>query len=742
MRVPIYERREGISPLQGGNVSPVMPAGDNGASAAGVVKGLALRLQQMQDDTEDARTLELFNKFKNDSMEYHENPDKGIYNTRLGYQSQGVFSEADEWLRQRGESYVNQLRSERSKANFRRMARDYIVQRGTQNSRFEAAQMIKYQTEQAEATYKNRINDIALNPYDDNYVNNTRQGIIDALELKLRGASPEARSLALAGMEDDIAVARFSAMFNDNPAKANEWYNKNADSFSAQNKQKFQNALEGYRVQSFVDGLIQQFPQGQEQEAIKYIRENFSGDREERIVSAYKTRANENAIKEVNQGRLLRDQQNTLEDQILKEFYVNGNMPSEEQLRQFVASDQLRAEQAERIRSRQDISARRSRIEQRIITSNPSLSRLELDEQVMEQMGTTNEEHKSIFAACANAILTGEADTKILDFYYNRGKLTTDDVNNIKKNYKTLSGVQKEFFNSEKRLLEKNINTLIKDYGFSEENRAKIIEEFITRAGLELDNQLDKNYREKLQELSTEVLLNAIDNSGEPTTTRSFFGSKEKWFDFFGERNTELGEFRNSINNRIFSPNLPLPELSPSDIDLDSIPTGTIGNSGNLALDMVQGGKITGRFADWRAYRKGQHNGIDIAAPEGTNIVLTDYKTLLTVDKVRLGSETAGNYVILKGKYDNGDTIELQINHMKDNSINVKKGDVLNVGSIIGQVGKTGHATGAHMDLKIKINGKYVDPETWKPPINNVQKQTVQRKTPPDDIFGLAFIFN
>lgn len=749
MRVPIYERREGISPLQGGNVSPVMPAGDNGASAAGVVKGLALRLQQMQDDTEDARTLELFNKFKNDSMEYHENPDKGIYNTRLWYQSQGVFSEADEWLRQRGESYVNQLRGERSKANFRRMARDYIVQRGTQNSRFEAAQMKKYQTEQAEATYKNGINDIALNPYDDDYVNNARQGIIDALELKLRGASPEVRSLALAGMEDDIAVARFSAMFNNNPAKANEWYNKNADSFSAQNKQKFTKALEGYRVQSIVDELVRIFPQGQEQEALKHIRKNFNGDREERIVSAYKTRANELAIKEANQEQILRQQQNDLRDTILKEFYLTGSMPSSEELRQLVASNQLSYSHAEQIETRQNNAAKRSIIENQILKKTPNLTQLELDREVMRQMGTTQEEYQNALFYALNAYMSKELDEQGLKGLRDRGLLPTADIKRIKDYVGKFDDTQKNIY----KIIEKDFDPVKKDSliskiianGFPAELAQGVRSAFID-AAIYLDPR-SKTYRQDLLDLQKKTLLDAMDNSGKDKKTWAFFGTNPIFMGMFGEKNTNFGEVYEEIKGqklekRNIQPEPTIPEFIPLDLALETN-SGVLGTSNNLALNMVKGGKITGRFSDWRAYRNGQHNGIDVAAPEGTDIVLEDFKTPLTVTKVGLGSKTAGNYVILNGTYGNGDSIELQINHMKDGSINIKKDDILDAGAIIGQVGKTGHATGAHMDLKIKINGKYVDPETFTPPASNSQKQTTNNteKKSLDAIFGLASIF-
>ena len=122
MRVPVYERQIGIQPMPQPNIQPVMPTGDGGASVFKAIQGFTDRLIKLQEDHEDAQTLEAFNKFKNDSLEYHENPDKGIYNTRLGGAAKGVYSEADGWMRTKGEEYAQRLGSNRAKANFRRMA--------------------------------------------------------------------------------------------------------------------------------------------------------------------------------------------------------------------------------------------------------------------------------------------------------------------------------------------------------------------------------------------------------------------------------------------------------------------------------------------------------------------------------------------------------------------------------------------------------------------------------------------
>ena len=113
--------------------------------------------------------------------------------------------------------------------------------------------MKKYRDDQADAAIENALNDIALNPYDEDAWNQNRQQIENAYELKLRGASDEVKDLAWANFKNDTAVARFNAMLQDDPGKADEWYQANKDSFSAESRLKAENALETYRVQSIVD---------------------------------------------------------------------------------------------------------------------------------------------------------------------------------------------------------------------------------------------------------------------------------------------------------------------------------------------------------------------------------------------------------------------------------------------------------------------------------------------------------
>ena len=96
---------------------------------------------------------------------------------------------------------------------------------------------------------------------------------------------------------------------------------------------------------------------------------------------------------------------------------------------------------------------------------------------------------------------------------------------------------------------------------------------------------------------------------------------------------------------------------------------------------------------------------------------------------VRAGSsKNAGNTVTLEGKMADGKTVSLQLSHMQNGSVSLKAGDVVRPGDLAGRVGNTGMTSdrakggitawypgkksGHHLDVKVKIDGKYVDPAT------------------------------
>ncbi len=94
------------------------------------------------------------------------------------------------------------------------------------------------------------------------------------------------------------------------------------------------------------------------------------------------------------------------------------------------------------------------------------------------------------------------------------------------------------------------------------------------------------------------------------------------------------------------------------------------------------------------------HVGLDLAAPTGTG-VLSSGHGVVRMAEFRI--VTGGTVVIehLPGVY----TLYYHLN-----SISVEPGEIVRTGSIIGSVGATGLATGAHLHWEVRIAGVPVDP--------------------------------
>ena len=99
------------------------------------------------------------------------------------------------------------------------------------------------------------------------------------------------------------------------------------------------------------------------------------------------------------------------------------------------------------------------------------------------------------------------------------------------------------------------------------------------------------------------------------------------------------------------------------------------------------------------------HEGIDIAAPAGTGVLAA-----LSGKVSYTGNSSAkGNYIIV----DHGNGVQSEYAHL--NNIGVRGGQSVVAGTQIGTVGSTGISSGNHLDFRIKVNGSYVDPTTYKP---------------------------
>lgn len=100
------------------------------------------------------------------------------------------------------------------------------------------------------------------------------------------------------------------------------------------------------------------------------------------------------------------------------------------------------------------------------------------------------------------------------------------------------------------------------------------------------------------------------------------------------------------------------------------------------------------------------HNGIDIAAPKGTDIVAAADGTVYYVgDGTETLSTAGGNQVWII--HDDG-TCTTTYMHCSEWCVSV--GQHVTAGTVIAKVGSTGLSTGNHLDFRIIYNGTFIDP--------------------------------
>jgi len=117
-------------------------------------------------------------------------------------------------------------------------------------------------------------------------------------------------------------------------------------------------------------------------------------------------------------------------------------------------------------------------------------------------------------------------------------------------------------------------------------------------------------------------------------------------------------------------------------------------------------GRLTTDFAQMRYINKelssSRHSGIDLAAPLGTPVLATNNgKVTLAAGELL----SPGNIIVI----DHGLGLFTSYHHL--NTMNVKAGDLVSKGDVIGTVGSTGFSTGPHLHYSLSIYNTYVNPQ-------------------------------
>ena len=106
------------------------------------------------------------------------------------------------------------------------------------------------------------------------------------------------------------------------------------------------------------------------------------------------------------------------------------------------------------------------------------------------------------------------------------------------------------------------------------------------------------------------------------------------------------------------------------------------------------------------------HHGIDLV---GKGIACDDVIAIAegvvvdTLNDVTGRCPSQGNFVSID--HNNGTSTVYY--HLKAGSVRVKAGDTVKCGDVLGYMGSTGNATGAHLHFGVKVDGEWVDPAPY-----------------------------
>ncbi|MGS0561315.1 peptidoglycan DD-metalloendopeptidase family protein [Microbacterium aurugineum] len=103
------------------------------------------------------------------------------------------------------------------------------------------------------------------------------------------------------------------------------------------------------------------------------------------------------------------------------------------------------------------------------------------------------------------------------------------------------------------------------------------------------------------------------------------------------------------------------------------------------------------------------HEGIDFVPGDGAPI------QAIADGTVRIATEQGAAYgvTVYIDHVIDGQVITSHYSHMQYGSLQVKAGDTVKVGDIVGKTGNTGRSYGAHLHFELIVNGSTIDPMPW-----------------------------
>ena len=298
-----------------------------------------------------------------------------------------------------------------------------------------------------------------------------------------------------------------------------------------------------------------------------------------------------------------------------------------------------------------------------------------------------------------------------------------DNLNFLKQQHTDITGLKRDELNHEIQNTEYQNAYNDKVFNAGRDDTLFNREQLERQNGLVEIANIQNNYNSQIEQLNKEEErlrgeLNELDPKDSENTvaiqqhTADINAIRERKQQLIQEANQKIAQSQQQTNQRIQA--------------LRNQWQGRQQTNTPVWTGMFEGGTITDKFGA----RGGKHGGLDIGLSAGTPIRMNNnWGGTFTVSKVVPNDPSNekngyGNHVILSSNI-NGHKVDIVFGHLQNKSINLREGQQINPGDIIGKAGNTGRTGnsskgigfwfegkdwGNHLHLEVRVDGHKIDP--------------------------------
>ena len=685
-------------------------------------------LQRKEDEINAADVMAAQTAFYTQMADYMENPETGVLNTDKLSAAEGLAGRTGEQAQKIAESIAGGLKNDAQRRAFNATVDRIKLPFWKQSAEFEAGQLKQYKDNQTKGNLEMYANMALRDPYDEDTAAESAKAIEATIRSSLYGNDEAFISAAVKQQVSKVELSRISAMIAVSDTEGADKLIGLSTRLTPEDRTEANNALKGEReaieIQAITDTVFGKFGSN-ELQGMQYIEENYSGQKENRLKSAYSQMVNQYNVDENNKEISDSKRMNQNYTDLFINYIAKGLPIPDDVLYGGVERKEITVSHAKSLQNDSYALANRANIE-KTIRRRPEYQGKDVTAEDIERagrslMGVSDDDAQKTKTAFTQDAMLGNYNKEEAVRAYNNYLLSKTDLNDLEEISKKYTSDQKTALSKMTSSFRGTVTSVMNQMGIPPTERtvdmpAIMLE--ITDQVQSLD-QHSPTFRADVAKIMRDTTIRYIERKVQERTTTGWFGrtssgigskAQQGAMDIAGSISLETMKIEPRPTLRVIPPRSQQQAPIRSSGKLQALPTGQ--SNWGFIFPKGTAHNVTSEFIDtrMRSYGKDIHGGVDLAVPEGTPLSLPDMGIIFKISN--RNSKTAGYGSILSGTMRDGRKVEIEFNHLQKGSHSYISGQLYSPNSVFAKSGNTGTTSrGPHVDLKIRIDGKLVEPE-------------------------------